>query len=731
MASVERTHELEELLAGARWVRALARGLVGDASRADDVVQDACVIALERSAQALEPTAWLTGVVRRLAHREARSSARRRRRETAHARGEALPSTDELVARSELQERLSAAVRSLPEPYRDLVLLHYAEGLRLEEIALRLHVPASTVRTRHARALALLRARLDAEHGGRATWLAALAPLAGVPAPSLAPAAATATLGSLAMGAKTGFGIAAIVAGAAVIGVAVALREPSPAGPGATPSAAIAAERASEVANASTPQEGAADALSTRTLAAGSREPAAVTGPLLLFGSITTASGAPVDGAQVRLWNDEGERRTATAAPGSWSIVGLPPGSWTVAVDARGYYPLRDPLELTATAAETRHDLVLEPARVLRIRFVDEEGNTVVGAGTRRSSWMPGLGVVATLTPPGARVLGVDGRMPQRGEAGQYLSPETYGHVDGLPGDCAGLLELSRPGTVYVSAVLRDTVLETRVDPGVGDEMVFVLDEATLRSKLARLRVRVVDASTGAPLEGDVSLSFRDGGSSGSEARGPEGVVEFIDQIPGLRELRVAAKDHAQVTRVVRLEPGETLDLGTLALPRAHTVEGRIVDEAGHAVSGNLRAGSSDLVEGPLDLAELIHVPVSTDGVFRVWSLGAGEPLLLLHGDGYALNPLRLEVDGEGHATAVARTGTPVLLRHGAGKGADRSYCIADSAGRPFCLCSVHDEAPIRLRLVPGRYQLLEGHDERFTLVRTFEVADQPVVLEP
>ena len=410
--------------------------------------------------------------------------------------------------------------------------------------------------------------------------------------------------------------------------------------------------------------------------------------------------------------------------------MGLAPGAWHVSVQARGFYPLRGDLTLLPQASETRHDLVLEPARVLRIRFVDAEGRTVIDADTRSHPLIPGLGVVATLAPPGTHVPGVDGRMPDRSEAGQYLCPQTYTRVEGLPPDCAGLLALTHPPTVYVSAVLRGLVLETRLDTGVGEEMVFVLDEEALQANLSGLTLRLVDARTGAALQGTATLSFRDGGGR-SASTDDEGTLRFEEQMPGLRRLEVSARDHVRLVRVLRLEPGRTLDLGVIALATARSLEGWLVDEDGDALSQRFSFVSGDQVVSPLDLEHAGGAQVHGDGHFELWNLGAGEPLLLLRHEDYALNPLVLETDAEGRTRAIARRGTPVLLRHGREPQPELRFAIADAAGSPLWTRRVYDEAPIRLRLVPGRYQLLEGHDEVFTLVRSFEVGAEPVVLEP
>jgi hypothetical protein len=64
--------DLDTLLANTRWVRALGVELVG-AGEADDVVQDAWVVALEGTG-VLNPPAWFSGVLRRLARRKASSA---------------------------------------------------------------------------------------------------------------------------------------------------------------------------------------------------------------------------------------------------------------------------------------------------------------------------------------------------------------------------------------------------------------------------------------------------------------------------------------------------------------------------------------------------------------------------------------------------------------------------------------------------------------------------------
>lgn len=119
----------QELVTETARLRALARALVGDSHRAEDVVQDAWVAALERRAGAGGLPAWLSAVAARLSRRALRGERRRRRREAAAARGEAVRSAAETVERLALVGELARAVTALEEPYRGAVVLRFVEGL--------------------------------------------------------------------------------------------------------------------------------------------------------------------------------------------------------------------------------------------------------------------------------------------------------------------------------------------------------------------------------------------------------------------------------------------------------------------------------------------------------------------------------------------------------------------------------------------------------------------------
>jgi RNA polymerase sigma factor (sigma-70 family) len=174
------------LLSELAWARRLALHLTRDEAQADDLAQEAFVVAHQkppRPDQPLRP--WLGRVVKNLFRMQLRGEGRRHRREQVDAdllSSETAATTEEILHRVEAQRRLVELVQTLEEPLRTTLLLHYYEGLSSAEIARRLQIPAGTVRWRLKTGLDRLRSRLDDSYGKRALWLAALAPpLKGIP----------------------------------------------------------------------------------------------------------------------------------------------------------------------------------------------------------------------------------------------------------------------------------------------------------------------------------------------------------------------------------------------------------------------------------------------------------------------------------------------------------------------------------------------------------------------
>ena len=163
-------------------LRRLARSLIYDRSRAEDVVQEAWLAALRRDPEPESLRAWLAGAVRRIARSTGRDELRRAAREERAARPEAQPSAADATSRIEILRRLLDAGEALDEPYRTAIVLRFFDELPPRAIAKKLGLPVNTVRTHVRRGLERLRRDLDGERGqGRQTCLAALVPFAGRP----------------------------------------------------------------------------------------------------------------------------------------------------------------------------------------------------------------------------------------------------------------------------------------------------------------------------------------------------------------------------------------------------------------------------------------------------------------------------------------------------------------------------------------------------------------------
>jgi len=70
------------------------------------------------------------------------------------------PLPEEVVERGDLQQLLSAAIRRLPDRYRDVVALRYTTDMTFGQMAQALGIPESTARIHFHRAKTLLRREL-------------------------------------------------------------------------------------------------------------------------------------------------------------------------------------------------------------------------------------------------------------------------------------------------------------------------------------------------------------------------------------------------------------------------------------------------------------------------------------------------------------------------------------------------------------------------------------------
>lgn len=153
----------------------LARWLTGDASDAEDVVQEAALRAYRSIGERRDvgARAWFLAIVRNVA-----STWVRKNRRTDHDGGEAAalrleaepapgPSPEAALIAKADAEIVRIAVAALPDALRETLVLREISGLSYREIALATGKPIGTVMSRLARARQLLASAI-AGKGGRA-----------------------------------------------------------------------------------------------------------------------------------------------------------------------------------------------------------------------------------------------------------------------------------------------------------------------------------------------------------------------------------------------------------------------------------------------------------------------------------------------------------------------------------------------------------------------------------
>ncbi len=615
---MERPPDPHDLLKHAGFLRALALGLLRDEHLAEDVVQDSLAAALV-AGERRKWRSWLGAVARNIASKVRRGERRREARGRRGARPESLPSAADLAAQLELQRRVVAAVSELDEPHRSTVVFRYLHGLDAAEIARREGVPPATVRARVSRALAILRARLDREHGGRAGWSALLLPL--LPNES----AAGAALGGIVMAANKK--IAVVVALVLALGSAALLWR-----------TAVAPDRAPSRAGRSSTAawEGSGEP------AVGEKAAVTVTGDDAgprVDGIALDPEGRPVAGARVLVYPeastsavfvDDEEARVRTDAAGRFAApLPGPARGWTLHVAADGFAPaILEPVE-PGEEVEVR----LEALATLRGHVRNMDGEPVGGALVR---WLGVFGGAAMV------------RETRSADDGSYAMavPPPKGAFSALSGTGGALVEVRATGyaPLLVEADFWQAVIPERLE----------MDLVVVRGAI--VRGRVLDYETKEPVAGARVVLWSDEGRASigryrSMIQGPF-VPRALDETVADRD-GAFAFDHVPAhgfhPLAVQFSSGRSACVGAVAdgyvrggaqipapvdgakvetdilLARAAYVRGRVVDAAGVPVAGTSvhASGRWATVAWPPLYGEPLHeAPTDAEGRYPTRVVG-------------------------------------------------------------------------------------------------------------
>jgi len=583
-----------ELLAQAGWMRSLARALVLDPSRADDVVQEAWLAALTRPPDDRRNLrGWLARVLRNAALQIDRHEGRRRERERRVAQLESAAPAGSVDERVELHRLLVDAVSSLGEPYRTTILLRYFEGLDAEEIAAKEGIQGTLVRTRLARGLEKLRARLDGEHDGdRRAWCLALCPLGGALAdgPAVAP-------GSLVGSAALAAGVVALLGG--LVFTAIALRsgvsdEPDHDSLTATGGEEVIVEGSDGriARNDDRPIRIPLDAT------AGGRDASSPLEEQLHEGRWTRLvdrvfdfeNGSAIAGAELHLepaYHPGAEPLARSDEEGRFELQSAGPSDVRLVVLAEGYAGLRRVLDLE-TARGSAIDVPLIRGASIEGRITDRGGRPVEGATVSiRPAPVP-----LDFTPPANRSGGKLSDLPDgcwlfagRDPDQKHVRTESVGRSD-AGGSFRIEGRVSNGGATFVRvhmehpkyAVISSEVLKLEMPSGVVRTSIVMERGAALRGRVMQ---------NGRPAVAVVRWSS-DGDTSASMEVDPAGRFSFDNVPPG--EASLSARDPRfrllRDERTLKLDRGEErfeeLDLSY----QPHTITGRVTCARGEPVEG-------------------------------------------------------------------------------------------------------------------------------------------------
>jgi len=135
-----------------------ARWLTRNDADAEDIVQDAAIRAFRYfgSLRNDNPRAWLLTIVRNTWYARAAQRAARPRLveydEMTHAQPDDRPDPEALALQQQTANRVRQAVESLPDDFREVIVLRELEGMSYKEIAEVAGIPMGTVMSRLARA---------------------------------------------------------------------------------------------------------------------------------------------------------------------------------------------------------------------------------------------------------------------------------------------------------------------------------------------------------------------------------------------------------------------------------------------------------------------------------------------------------------------------------------------------------------------------------------------------
>lgn len=377
----------------------------------------------------------------------------------------------------------------------------------------------------------------------------------------------------------------------------------------ASPAASLSADSASSTApTAPTMQPLAATTRSEVAPKWNAGDPVGV----LLMGSVRLRDGKPAD-AWITLSRGTVHERASADVGGSYALLRLTPGEWSVALSGESIVAATESLVLTDDAVQHR-DFVVDPSFPVHVSIVTADGDDGTTALRTATSWNDFF-VAGQREPFPTRLAPTDYDAVFVGDArwSGERNPK-----DGF----AGTLYLSSV-PAYVALLQRHLVLEQKLVQAGQDTVSFVVDVEDLKKLAGSAAIRVLDEA-GAPLTtARVSLNTSNRGSSGQTVDA-EGHARLDGLSPGLLRLAVNAPERETMVATVRVESGQHLDLGEVRLGAAIPLTGTMLGADGKPAAADLTWTELKWRTAPTAFSTNRTAAVDAEGKFSLWGTGRG-----------------------------------------------------------------------------------------------------------
>jgi len=454
---------------------------------------------------------------------------------------------------------------------------------------------------------------------------------------------------------------------------------------------------------------------------------------VFLYGIVVDPAGNPIERASVEILRPDAPRARYPYGPnqrtqdGTFALAGLRPGTWLVRADAEEYREIEGLVEI-GRAPYRRLDLRLIPSFRIPVRIVTPEGKPLAD---RVTDWRQrrGLTVIGTREAPGKSLpmvatASVAGFGMGRYHGITFATDRTL--VEVAPG-FDGVFVSDEPPPLFLSFAYKHVILDTVPVVEGMEEAVLTASKDAIETSNATVRVRVVDARTGAPIpEATVSIDDAQTGPQGTKVD-ETGSVTLESVAPGLMKLMISVSDpirqvsmqYTFYTEFVRVASGADLDLGAIPLDRDTSVEVRVADPDGNPIPCGVWTRNLDRMPMPQPLNPNVRIQTREDGSVELGGLVPGTTAVYADlGSAFATGfesserwvglpaLIRPGEAREGPVTIEVRPATDVYVEYVVDPDSICFTVIRDERGIPVAGDRVDSHFPQRLHFLPGSYTL-------------------------